>query len=107
MVAVAERPAGTGMAGPSVGVTDRRGAIGGAQLGARVRSAFGLARTIASPLRAQDRVIGAIVLSRRGREPWPSSAERLLEAAAAEASAALERAYTFRQAPMSRSWSVS
>jgi diguanylate cyclase (GGDEF)-like protein len=72
--------------------------VGGARLGARVRSAFGLAQTISAPLRAEGRIVGAIVLSRRGREPWSASARRLLEAAAGEASAALSRAYSFRQA---------
>ena len=67
-------------------------------LGARVRSAFGLSSTISAPLRADGRVVGAIVLSRRGREPWSASTERLLAAAAGEASAALSRAYSFRQA---------
>jgi diguanylate cyclase (GGDEF)-like protein len=82
----------------TIGRADRLDRAGGAHLGARVRSAFGLARTIAAPLRADGRVVGAIVLSRRGREPWSQSAQRLLEAAAGEASAALSRAYSFRQA---------
>jgi diguanylate cyclase (GGDEF)-like protein len=91
-VAVADRARAT------IGRADRLDRAGGAHLGARVRSAFGLARTIAAPLRADGRVVGAIVLSRRGREPWSQSAQRLLEAAAGEASAALSRAYSFRQA---------
>jgi diguanylate cyclase (GGDEF)-like protein len=95
--------------GPAVAVADvapvpRRTAArttdapGSVRLGARVRSAFGLSRTISAPLRADGRVVGAIVLSRRGREPWSASAEGLLTAAAGEASAALARAYSFRQA---------
>jgi len=71
---------------------------GSVHLGARVRSAFGLSSTISAPLRADGRVVGAIVLSRRGRDPWATSTERLLAAAAGEASAALSRAYSFRQA---------
>jgi diguanylate cyclase (GGDEF)-like protein len=81
-----------------VGPTSGGPQPGSVRLAARVRSAFGLARTISAPLRADGRVIGAIVLSRRGREPWSTSAERLLTAAAGEASAALSRAYSFRQA---------
>jgi diguanylate cyclase (GGDEF)-like protein len=49
-------------------------------------------------LLAGDRPVGAIVLSRRSRDPWPDSAHRLLDAAALEAAVALERAYTVREA---------
>ena len=42
--------------------------------------------------------MGAIVLSRRTSDPWPASAHRILEAAAVEASAALARVYSQREA---------
>ena len=43
-------------------------------------------------------MIGAIVVSRRTAEAWPASAQRILAGAAVEASAALSRAYSHRQA---------
>jgi diguanylate cyclase (GGDEF)-like protein len=64
----------------------------------RLRAAYGLANVVAAPLRVNGRVEGAIVLSRRTRVPWPASASRILEAAAVEASAALARVYSLRDA---------
>ena len=64
----------------------------------RLRAAYGLANVVAAPLRVNGRVEGAIVLSRRTRVPWPASARRILEAAAVEASAALARVYSLRDA---------
>ena len=64
----------------------------------RVRLAYGLRHTIASPLSAGGDVIGALIASRRTAEPWPASSERLLEAAAREVSAALSRAYAHQAA---------
>jgi diguanylate cyclase (GGDEF)-like protein len=64
----------------------------------RVGRAYGLKHTLAAPLVAEGRVVGAIVLSRRVRSDWSPSARRILAAAATEASAALERAYSHREA---------
>jgi diguanylate cyclase (GGDEF)-like protein len=64
----------------------------------RLRAAYGLANVVAAPLRVNGRVEGAIVLSRRTRVPWHASASRILEAAAVEASAALARVYSLREA---------
>jgi diguanylate cyclase (GGDEF)-like protein len=63
-----------------------------------VADLYALANPIATPLLAGDRLVGAIVLSRRTREPWPEGSRRLLDAAAAEAAVALERAYSRREA---------
>jgi diguanylate cyclase (GGDEF)-like protein len=68
------------------------------RLADRLRAAYGLSNVVAAPLRVNGRVEGAIVLSRRTRVPWPASASRILEAAAAEASAALARVYSLREA---------
>ena len=68
----------------------------------RVRSAFGLSHTLTAPLRSGSGVIGAIVLSRRDRDPWPQSARRLVRGAATETAAALERASSQRQVAASR-----
>jgi diguanylate cyclase (GGDEF)-like protein len=64
----------------------------------RLRDAYGLHNLIAAPLRVNGRVEGAIVLSRRTGQPWGMRARRILEAAAIEASAALTRVYTLREA---------
>ena len=69
-----------------------------ARVADRVRSLYGLSHTLAAPLRTDSGLIGAIVLSRRDREPWPVAARRLLEGAAVEAAAAMARAYSFREA---------
>ncbi len=64
----------------------------------RLRDEYGLRNVVAAPLRVDGRVEGAIVLSRRTREPWTPRARRLLAAAATETSAALSRLYTLRDA---------
>ncbi len=62
----------------------------------RVRDVYGLAQSLATPLAVDDLVVGAIVLSRRVGGPWTEATRRILGAAAAEASAALARAYSHR-----------
>ena len=64
----------------------------------RVRDVYGLTHTIAAPLTTPAGVIGALVASRRGPQPWPDATRRVLDGAAAEASAALTRAYSHRAA---------
>jgi diguanylate cyclase (GGDEF)-like protein len=64
----------------------------------RVRSLYGLTHTLAAPLRSEQGVIGAIVLSRRTPDSWPASTQRILAGAAVEASAALARALSHRAA---------
>jgi diguanylate cyclase (GGDEF)-like protein len=68
-----------------------------ARIADRVRNVYGLTHTLAAPLRTDEGVIGAIVLSRRDREPWPAAARRLLEGAAVESAAAMARAYSYRE----------
>jgi len=63
----------------------------------RLRDIYGLRNLAAAPLRVDGKVEGAIVLSRR-RGSWPTGARRILEAAAVEASAALARVYSLRDA---------
>jgi diguanylate cyclase (GGDEF)-like protein len=64
----------------------------------RVRGAYGLTRVIAAPLTTPDAVVGAIVVSRRVGAAWSDSTRRVLGGAAVEASAALARAYSHRDA---------
>ncbi len=63
----------------------------------RVRTVYGLTHPIVAPLSADGGVVGAIGLSRR-TGPWPVSTQRILDDAASEASAALARAYSHRDA---------
>jgi diguanylate cyclase (GGDEF)-like protein len=64
----------------------------------RVRAAYGLTQVIAAPLATPDGVVGAIVVSRRVGATWAESTRRILGGAAVEASAALARAYSHRDA---------
>ncbi|HYN48827.1 MAG TPA: sensor domain-containing diguanylate cyclase [Candidatus Nanopelagicales bacterium] len=66
------------------------------RIAARVRRAFGLTNVLAAPLLAHGELLGAILISRRRADPWSEPSRRLLEAAAAEASAALARTETHR-----------
>jgi diguanylate cyclase (GGDEF)-like protein len=75
---------------PAVAVAER--------IAARARSVYGLKHTISAPLTTDQGPVGAIVVSRRTADGWPASAERILAGAAIEASAALARAYSHRQA---------
>ena len=68
------------------------------RIAARAREVFGLRYTLSAPLTTDRGQIGALVISRRTTGGWPDAAERVLNGAAIEASAALERAYSHRQA---------
>jgi diguanylate cyclase (GGDEF)-like protein len=75
--------------------TQRQDQLIADEIGRRVRGAYGLAQTLAAPLVVDERVVGAIVLSRRAGSEWTIGATRLLSFAAEELSAALARAYRF------------
>lgn len=64
----------------------------------RVRSAYGLSYTLAEPLVAERRFLGALVLSKRTRDAWGDADRRLLEWAAGEVAAAFARAYVLAKA---------
>ncbi len=64
----------------------------------RVRDVYGLGQVLAAPLATTDGVVGALVVSRRVGSPWPGSTPRILGGAAVEASAALARVYSHRDA---------
>jgi diguanylate cyclase (GGDEF)-like protein len=64
----------------------------------RARSVFGLRHTLVAPLTTDGGQIGALLISRRTAGEWPAAAQRILVGAAVEASAALSRAYSHRQA---------
>ncbi len=94
--------------GPGVGVMGRRGQAVPMREGAdqriadriadRLHESYGLANMLSAPLRIDGRVEGAIVLSRRTSEVWPAATRRILAAGAVEASAALARVYSLRDA---------
>ncbi|MET0773079.1 MAG: sensor domain-containing diguanylate cyclase [Candidatus Limnocylindrales bacterium] len=67
-------------------------------IAARVRAAYGLPYTLAEPLVAEGQLLGALILSRRTREPWGDAERRLLGWAALEVSAAFARAYALEEA---------
>ena len=64
----------------------------------RVRDVYGLGQVQAAPLTTADGIVGALVVSRRVGSTWPESTRRILVGAAVEASAALARAYSHRDA---------
>ena len=68
------------------------------RIAGRAREVYGLKHTLSAPLTTDAGVIGAIVASRRTANSWPESAQRILTGAAVEASAALSRAYSHREA---------
>ena len=68
------------------------------RLEARVAAELALANTLAAPLRSDDGIAGAVVLARRGPEPWSDASRRILQAAAIEAAAALGRVESHRSA---------
>jgi len=76
----------------------RDGQLVADRLAARVRRVYGLHRTLAAPLTTDEGMIGAIVLSHRTGDTWSATTRRLLGGAADEASAALARAYSHRDA---------
>jgi diguanylate cyclase (GGDEF)-like protein len=68
------------------------------RIAVRARRVYGLKHTLSAPLTTEGGVIGAIIVSRRTADAWPASAQRILAGSAVEASAALSRAYSHRQA---------
>jgi diguanylate cyclase (GGDEF)-like protein len=68
------------------------------EIARRLADAYALANTLAVPLVSEDRILGALILSRRQRRPWTAADRRLLSWASAELSAALARAFAFEEA---------
>lgn len=68
------------------------------QIAIHLRSAYGLRHILAEPLVADERLVGAVLLSRRRDGIWPAQTRGLLSWAASEVSAALARAYAYRAA---------
>ena len=68
------------------------------ELASRVAETYGLSRTLAAPLVADARIVGALILSRQAEREWADEDRRLLTWSAQELSAALVRAYAFEEA---------
>ena len=68
------------------------------EIARRVRSAYALAQTLAQPLVADHRFLGALLLARRRRDAWSEADRRLLGWAAQEVATAFSRAYALEAA---------
>ncbi|CAN5666041.1 hypothetical protein BH23CHL8_BH23CHL8_10780 [soil metagenome] len=68
------------------------------EIARRVRSAYGLAQTLATPLVSDRRFLGALLLARRRRDVWREGDRSLLAWAAQEVAAAFSRAYALEDA---------
>lgn len=83
--------------GESVGVSEEAAAAA-EEIARRVRSAYGLPHTLATPLVADRRFFGALLLARRGQEAWSEGDRRLLTWAAHEVATAFQRTYALEAA---------
>jgi diguanylate cyclase (GGDEF)-like protein len=68
------------------------------RIAGRVQDVYGLGQVMAAPLAVGEAAVGAIVVSRRVGATWQDSTRRILNGAAVEASAALARAVSHRDA---------
>ena len=84
--------------GESVADTSDEAAAAAEEIARRVRSEYGLPRTLATPLVAERRFFGALLLARRGNEEWSDGDRRLLAWAAAEVATAFARTYALEAA---------
>ena len=84
--------------GESAGDSSEEAAAAAEEIARRVRSAYGLAHTLATPLVADRRFLGALLLARRGREAWSEGDRRLMAWAAHEVASAFQRTYALEAA---------
>jgi len=64
----------------------------------RLGQTYALSHTLAAPLVADGRMVGAVIMSRRQERDWSATDRRLLAFSAEELSAALARAFAFEEA---------
>ena len=67
-------------------------------LARRLAETYALSNTLAVPLQTEDRIVGALILSRRAERSWSVADNRLLRWSAREMSVALARAFAFEEA---------
>jgi diguanylate cyclase (GGDEF)-like protein len=84
--------------GESAGDSSDAAAAAAEEIARRVRSAYGLPHTLATPLVADRRFLGALLLARRNRQEWSQGDRRLLSWAASEVATAFARAYALEAA---------
>jgi diguanylate cyclase (GGDEF)-like protein len=84
--------------GESAGSSSEEAAAAAEEIARRVRSAYGLPHTLATPLVAERSFLGALLLARRGREAWSEGDRRLLTWAANEVATAFQRTYALKEA---------
>jgi len=84
--------------GQGAGDTSDAAAAAAEEIARRVRSAYGLQHTLATPLVTERRFLGALLLARRSREAWSEGDRRLLAWAADEVTTAFARAYALEAA---------
>jgi diguanylate cyclase (GGDEF)-like protein len=84
--------------GEDAGDSAGEAAAAAEEIARRVRAEYALAQTLATPLVAERRFLGALLLARRRREAWSEADRRLLAWAAAEVAAAFARAYALEAA---------
>jgi diguanylate cyclase (GGDEF)-like protein len=84
--------------GETAGDSSDEAAAAAEEIARRVRSAYGLPHTLATPLVAGRSFLGALLLARRGRQSWSEGDRRLLRWAANEVATAFQRAYALEAA---------
>lgn len=84
--------------GESAGHTSDAAEAAAEEIARRVRSAYALPHTLATPLVSGKRFFGALLLARRGRAEWSEGDRRLLAWAADEVATAFARAYALEAA---------
>jgi diguanylate cyclase (GGDEF)-like protein len=84
--------------GESAGDSPDEAVAAAEEIARRVRSAYGLPQTLATPLVAERRFLGALLLARRGRQEWSEGDRRLITWAAKEVASAFSRAYALEAA---------
>ena len=85
-------------AAPDSGDTTDAAAAAAEEIARRVRSEYGLPHTLATPLVADRRFLGALLLARRGDTAWSDGDRRLLAWAANEVASAFARTYALEAA---------
>ena len=83
--------------GEAVGASEEA-AHAAEEIARRVRSEYGLPHTLATPLVAERRFLGALLLARRGHEAWSDGDRRLLTWAANLVASAFQRTYALEAA---------
>jgi diguanylate cyclase (GGDEF)-like protein len=90
--------AGEDGVGEQLGDSAGEAAAAAEEIARRVRAEYALAHTLATPLIADRRFLGALLLARRRQDAWSEADRRLLAWAAAEVASAFARAYALEAA---------